>query len=149
MYLLDTQIFQDLVRGDSSDAGCRAVRDFIGLAEQRRQRVGASVISAAILRYEISLEDPGPYRANWERRLDFALNNFVRAGALYEVDARTAEAWASLKALPLTDDDGDDLGDDERLVIATAAAHGLRLVSRDQGALQPVVDALGLAIENV
>lgn len=148
MYLLDTRVFQDLVRGDS-DADCTAVREFIARAEQRRQRVGASVISVAMLRYDIALLDPGPYRDNWERRLGFALNNFVRTGALYEVDSRTADIWASLKAMPLTDGEGDELGDDERLVIATALAHSLRLLSRDHEMLQPIVEALALAIENV
>lgn len=149
MYLLDTEVFEDLVLGDLDDSHCAAVSQFVDQAERRQLRVGASVISVAMLRYDVSNLEAGPDRTNWEKRLSKAVARLTMKTALYDVDMQTADTWAMIKPVTLLDADGDDMGDDQRMVLASAVRHGLLLITRDRGLYQPVIDSLGLQIEDI
>ncbi|HVQ08278.1 MAG TPA: hypothetical protein VMS43_07565 [Allosphingosinicella sp.] len=149
MYLLDTQLFADFVSADPDNPVYTRATSFVTLAEQRHLRVSISVVTIGMIRSEVSQLPAGPIRGNWERRLDAAAHSWSQSTQLYEVDWKTVESWAIVKVMDLRDAAGDVLGDDERLVVATALAHSLRLVTSTPEIYAPVAQALGLNIEAV
>jgi predicted nucleic acid-binding protein len=125
MYLLDTQALADLVSG-----GDNATRSFASQAEAEDREVRVSVISLGALRAEIdAIIDPAE-RENWDRRFQITFSRLRSDGRILDVELRISLEWAILKNMgDLVDKGGREIGDDERLVIATAIIERLILVT--------------------
>lgn len=145
MYLLDTQALTDLVSGHDN-----AAREFVANAERRNLDVRVSVISFGALKAEIGeIKDPCE-KENWGQRFEITLNHYRTNGKLLDVDRRISLEWALLKYMDLpTKDKNKQLGDDERLVVATALVERLVLVTSSPKLYQPTVDQRGLHVKGI
>jgi len=148
VYLLDTQAFLDFLEGNPADAESSAAMRFVAEAEEARRRVSVSVVSIGMIRWAVEQLKPGPQRHNLERRLNMAVHTLELGGQIYELDRDAVEAWVQLRAVELFDADGAVMGDDERMVAATALAKSLTLVTRWPQIYQPAAD-YGLAVRPV
>ena len=146
MYLLSTQVLADLVSRDPD----RKVFGWLARARPSGSELFASVISFGIV--ASSIEDlPKHGRGEWRRLLQEGRRPFLEQGTLIDVDLPIVDTWAaSLRGLQLLEaDDGGEgaaLGDDERLVIATAIARRLTLVAPPEPYLDALCDRTALAV---
>jgi predicted nucleic acid-binding protein len=131
MYLLGTQEFTDLA---SRDTACPI---FAWLQEVKPSQTDLfiSAISVGILHSSVEALQQQD-RENWRRLLAQAKRSFDNAGGIIDVDMGIVETWAgSLRGLDLIEEDPAtggkvQLGEDARLVVATAIRRGYTLVTR-------------------
>lgn len=141
MYLLGSDAFKDLASRDRS----RAVFGWLAGARPGPSQLFASVISLGVLAFTIE-QQPAPERDHWRRLLAEARRDFAGQGALIDIDAAIAAEWSRLRGLLLHYDDGEEVGDDELLVVATALARDLTLVARREGYHQEIADRTALQL---
>lgn len=144
MFLLDTQALTDFVRGDDNPA-----RKFCVTAENQKLEIGASVVSLGALKAEIDQFTDPSERETWEKRFDIALNKFEDRDQLFDVEKRIAIEWSIIKNMPLYTEEDEELGDDERLVVATALIDRLTLVTSFPHRYNLVTDRRGLRIRGL
>ena len=141
MYLLGTDQFGDLASLDQE----RAVFAWLATATPRRNELFVSVLSIGVLANTIEGKD-NPERDNWRRLLSEARRQFNDAGLVIDVDQSIVDVWAALRGLGLDYDDGEAVGDDELLVVATAIARDLTLVTRPEAYHQKIADRTTLKL---
>jgi predicted nucleic acid-binding protein len=147
MYLLGTQEVVDLVKRDQK----RPILVWLNTARPGRNDLFVSAISLGQLAQEIELTQQ-PARDQWRRVLQVARRGFESQGSIINVDMEVVDAWASnLRGRDLTVIDpvtgnSIQLGEDDRLVIATAIARGYSLVTQRTPALDEVTKRSKLTI---
>jgi predicted nucleic acid-binding protein len=149
MYLVDSQEFADLA---SRDQG-RAISSWLKATRPGRLELFVSALSIGIVAQTI--EDlPQTERGHWRRLLSEARRSFIENGAVIPVDLQIVDTWASsLRGVDLFYEDEssgyrEPLGEDTRLVLATAIARGLTLVSRSAAHLDVVCERTTLTVVN-
>ena len=147
MYMLASQELADLASRDPE----KAIARWLHRLNLGARDVFVSVISLGIL--ASSIEDlPRQRRDEWRRLLAEARRTFQDTGGILDVDLRVVDIWATqLKAIELFEvnhvsGDTRPLGEDERLVIATAIAHGHTLVSRPRAYLDEICENTTLTV---
>lgn len=127
MYLLDSQQAMDLLSRDHSRAVFRWLRE----AEPRQNDLFVSVLSMGQIAQTIEgMAQSG--RNHWRRLLQEGRRAFEEAGSIVSVDMAIVEIWqhdlrgAAIADIPHADD---ELGEDDRLIIATAIARNCALVT--------------------
>jgi predicted nucleic acid-binding protein len=123
LYLIDTNVLSEPSKPDPN-------REVIDWGEaQPRDSVAVSVISLGEVRFGIDLMHHGAQRAKLERWLKVSVLDYFH-GRMLSVTKRVALKWAQLAAaeqkrgrrLPIADG----------LLLATAAVHGLTIVTRNE-----------------
>ena len=147
MYLLGSQEFADLT---SRDEG-RTIFRWLKATPLGSSDLFVSALSIGILANTI--EDlPPSERQQWRRLLAAARREFDALGAIIPVDLEIADAWsAHLRGRDLFEEDpitGDRelLGEDTRLIIATAIARNLTLVTRREPYHDEIIDSTTLTV---
>jgi predicted nucleic acid-binding protein len=131
MYLLGTQEFADLASRDP----VRPIVSWLKQVQPSRNDLFISAISVGILHNSVEAMQQQE-RENWRRQLTQAKRTFAGAGGIIDVSMDIVETWASsLRGLDLIEEDpttGDkvQLGEDQRLVVATAIRRGYTMVTR-------------------
>jgi toxin FitB len=123
LYLLDTNVLSE----SSKPSPNRAVTRWA--EEQPREILAVSAISLGEVRYGVDLLEHGAQRAKLERWLKVSVLEYFR-GRVLSVTKQVALKWAHLAAaekkrgrtLPMADG----------LLLATAAIHGLTIVTRNE-----------------
>lgn len=141
MYLLATEQFADLTSRDAN----RPIARWLKTAAPGRIELFISVISIGVVADSIE-DQPSPDRGNWRRLLSEARRQFADHGCIIDVDQAVAEAWAGLRGIRLNYDDGEPVGDDMLLVVATAIARDLTLVTERQAFHDEIADRTTLKI---
>jgi hypothetical protein len=130
-FLLSTPAVTQLVSRKPNN-----VRDWS--KQHRPVDVSASVISLAIIESELH-DYKGIDRLNWLRYVQDFKHQFQREGRLLPVDVKVANLYSLLRGFPLVED-GEPIGEDEKMILATAIALGLTWVGRETEA------TLGLSV---
>ncbi|WP_288350727.1 hypothetical protein [uncultured Thalassospira sp.] len=144
MYLFDSQAFSDFVSGDTS----KAAWGFFSKEEKSGRDVLVSRISIGLLSAEIE-NLQAMDRINWRKRLSNARRLFEVNRLVREVTSHVVDEWAEIRNMELQDSNGAPLGDSETLVIATAIAHQLSLVTSSPNIYAPVVQNSGLLVTGI
>jgi predicted nucleic acid-binding protein len=127
MYLLDTQQVMDLFSRDAT----RPIFHWLEGSKPRRTDLFVSVISLGQIAQAIEDMDAAK-RNHWRRLHQAGSRDLENAGSVIDVDAGIVEVWqANLRGDRLGDlaDADDELGEDDRLIFATAIARGYALVT--------------------
>ena len=136
MYLLDTQQVMDLFSRDKT----RPIFQWLDDAKPRKPDLFVSVISLGQIAYAI--EDMSVAKRNhWRRLYQEGRRNLEEAGSIIDVAAEIVEVWqANLRGDRLSDlnDADEELGEDDRLIVATAIARGYALVTAGSRLLQEI-----------
>ena len=132
-FLLDTNVVSEWVK-PRPDAGLVA-----WLAEVDEDRVLLSVVTLAELRYGIARMAAGPRRARLETWLSEELPLRFE-GRVLPVDDAVAHGWGELVAH--REAAGRPLGVIDAFIAATAAVHGLTLVTRNVADFSGSVEAI-------
>jgi predicted nucleic acid-binding protein len=123
LYLLDTNVLSE----SSKPSPDRAVTRWA--EEQPREILAVSAISLGEVRYGVDLLEHGAQRAKLERWLKVSVLEYFR-GRVLSVTKQVALKWAQLGA---TDQKrGRHLSMSDGLLLATAAVHGLTIVTRNE-----------------
>ncbi len=147
MYLLGSQELADLVSGEEG----RPIFNWLGVAEPREDDLFVSVISLGLVAQMIEAL-PGIDREPWRRVLARGRRALEERGSVIDVDMTIVDVWASsLRGEPLVEIDPEtnieyDLGEDERLVIATAIARNYSLVTKRTEPLDAIASRTTLTI---
>lgn len=141
MYLLSTDEFCDLASRDES----RAIFPWLDRVKPGRHELFVSVISLGVVADTVEAEATLT-RGHWRRLLSEARRQFAERGCLIDVDPSIVDFWAGLRGLGLNYDDGDQVGDDALLVVATAIARDLTLVARLERYLEEIADRTTLKL---
>ena len=127
MYLLDSQQVMDLLSRDRT----RPVFEWLAEAKPRQTDLFVSIISLGQI--ADTIEEMAPNERNhWRRLLQEGRRDFEEQGSLIDVDAAIVDAWqAGLRGRHLGDipDADEELGEDDRLIVATAIARDYALVT--------------------
>lgn len=142
-FLLSTQSFADFISRRPN-----AVRRWA--KEQPEIAVAVSVISVGAVAAAIDAGVPPEHEkefdpASWRRYLAEFEDKMHRQGRLLVVDRDVVRTWSSFRDRNLEDDGGELVGEDTKLIWATAIAHGLVLVDRP-GSGTASLNALGLQV---
>ena len=127
MYLLDSQQAMDLLSRDDK----RPIFEWLRDAQPRQNDLFVSVISLGQIAQTIEQMSPRD-RNHWRRLLQEGRRAFEEQGSVVDVDMAIVEAWqANLRGPNLADiaDADEALGEDDRLIIATAIARNYALVT--------------------
>jgi predicted nucleic acid-binding protein len=142
--MLNTQCFTDLASRDPD----RTITRWLAETRPAGSELFVSVVSLGIV--SASIEHlPAAERGAWRRLLAEARRTLLERRALLQVDLDVVDAWSTLRDLEIFEDDGDGpapVGEDERLVIATAIARDLTLVAARVGYLDVIADATTLKL---
>ena len=136
MYLLDTQQVMDLFSRDRT----RPVFQWLGTAEPGRNDLFVSVLSLGQIAAAIEAMEPAP-RNHWRRLYQEGRRSLLEAGSIIDVDAAIVDVWQSdLRGERLASIDGadDTMGEDDRLIFATAIARGYALVTEGSALLREI-----------
>lgn len=142
MYVLDTQALADFVQGDENTA-----RQFLRNAERQNQQVYVSIISFGALKAGIDSIADSAKRDTWVQRFNIAIDQF--RPMLFNVEERTSLEWAILKNMDIRTASGEELGDDERLILATAIIESKALVTSTPEIYNSVADRRGLRMREI
>jgi predicted nucleic acid-binding protein len=138
MYLLDTQQVMDLFSRDTT----RPVFQWLSDSKPGRPDLFVSVISLGQIAHAI--EDMGVAKRNhWRRLYQEGRRSLEEAGSIINVDAGIVDVWqANLRGSRLSDlaDADEELGEDDRLIFATAIARGYALVTAGSRLLQEIAE---------
>lgn len=123
---------------------------FLWLNEVRPQKsqLFASVISLGQIAQAIENMDP-PGRNQWRRLYQEGRRSLEETGGIIDVDVSIVDAWhANLRGSLLDDisDSDDELGEDDRLILATAIARGYALVCVGSSVFTTISQRTPLAI---
>jgi predicted nucleic acid-binding protein len=143
MYLLDTQPLMDVLSRDHS----RRVFDWIDMARPQESDLFVSVISLAQIAHFIEGMETSK-RNQWRRLLQEGRNEFETRGSVVNVDAAIVDVWqASLRGDNLAAVEGaaEELGEDDRLIIATALARGFTFVTPESEIIDAIAERTALA----
>jgi predicted nucleic acid-binding protein len=147
MYLLGSQEFADLT---SRDEG-RTIFQWLKATPLGSSDLFVSALSIGMLANTI--EDlPPPEREQWRRLLAAARRQFEALGGIIPVDLEIVDAWsAHLRGRELFEEDPaagyrEMLGEDTRLIIATAIARNLTLVTRREPYHDEIINSSTLTI---
>jgi predicted nucleic acid-binding protein len=147
MYLLGTQELTDLFSRDPA----RPIIAWLRETQPADNQLFVSVISLGILAHQIEDLDPGS-RNHWRRLYAEGRRSLADKGSIIDVDMAIVDQWAtSLRGLDLTEEDGltgdrFEMGEDSRLVIATAITRGYSLVTRITPAIEVIAEQTTLTI---
>lgn len=125
MYLLDSQVVMDLFSRDEE----RSV--FSWLKEERRQ-IFISVLTIGQLNNTVDDMLEPTTRNHWRRLCQEGARTLEEQGSLIDIDKNIVEIWQAnlrgnrLEKIPQA---GDLLGEDDRLIIATAIARNYTFVT--------------------
>lgn len=139
MYLLGSQQVADLFSRDKA----RPIFAWLDRTQPGASDLFVSVVSLGMLANMVESLDPTE-RGSWRRLLASGRRSFAKAGGIVDVDLAAVDVWAGqLRGVDLTDEDpvsGERflLGEDERLVIATAIARKYSLVTRSTPLLEEI-----------
>ncbi|WP_041926895.1 PIN domain-containing protein [Methylocystis sp. SC2] len=144
MYLLDTQQVMDLFSRDAA----RPVFQWLEETRPGKSDLFVSVISLGQIAHAI--EDMGVTQRNhWRRLYQEGRRDFEQSGGVIDVDAAIVDVWqAGLRGDRLIDvpDADDELGEDDRLIFATAIARGYALVTNGSRQLQDIAERTTLSM---
>jgi predicted nucleic acid-binding protein len=136
MYLLDTQQVMDLFSRDTT----RPVFQWLSDSKPGRPDLFVSVITLGQIAHAI--EDMGVAKRNhWRRLYQEGRRSLEEAGSVIDVDAGIVDVWqANLRGSRLSDlaNADEELGEDDRLILATAIARGYALVTEGSRLLQNI-----------
>jgi predicted nucleic acid-binding protein len=141
VYLLGADQFQEVASRDRD----RAIFKWLATSAPGRNDVFVSVLAIGILSHSIEDLD-NPERDNWRRRVSEARQQFNATGSVIDVDQSIVDVWATLRGLSFNYDDGEPVGDDELLIVATAIARDLTLVTQVQGYHREIADRTTLKL---
>lgn len=147
MYLLGSQELADLVSGEEG----RPIFNWLDAAEPGEDDLFVSVISLGLVAQMIE-SLPIVDREPWRRVLARGRRALEERGSVIDVDMAIVDVWASsLRGEPLVEVDPEtsieyDLGEDERLVVATAIARNYSLVTRRTEPLDAIASRTTLTI---
>jgi predicted nucleic acid-binding protein len=145
MYLLDSQAVFDLFSRDES----RPIFSWLNEAGRDVRQLFVSVISLGQIAHAI--EDLPPQdRNHWRRLFQEGRRVLEERGSLIDVDMAIVDVWESnLRGNRLVDvpDADDELGEDDRLIIATAIARNYVLVSPGSRLIEEIAQRTTLAIQ--
>jgi len=136
MYLLDSQQVMDLFSRDQT----RQIFRWLNTAQPGRTEMFVSVLSLGQIAGAIEDMDAVP-RNHWRRLYQEGRRIFDDAGGIIDVDGAIVDVWqANLRGNRLSDIPGadDQLGEDDRLIFATAIARGYALVTE----ASPILSAI-------
>lgn len=134
MYLLDTQQLLDLF----SERQDRPIFAWLTQARPGQNGLFASVVSLGILAHGVERLAPSD-RSHWRRLYQEGRRKLEDQGGIVFVDYAVVDAWqGALRADAFIPPNGKSIGEDQRLVYATAIARNLTLVT----AASPVIDQL-------
>jgi predicted nucleic acid-binding protein len=142
VYLLSDQCFADLASRDPE----RGVARWLAEARPGPKELYVSAVSIGMVAAEIERLAPAE-RGPWRRLLAEARRVFLERDCVLDVDLSVVDAWTTLRNLELAVDDGDGVrpvGEDTRLVVATAIARDLTLVTGHAPYLDTVADVTTL-----
>ncbi|MFG1393470.1 PIN domain-containing protein [Xanthobacter agilis] len=144
MYLLDTQQVMDLFSRDEA----RPIFQWLEETKPGKGDLFVSVISLGQIAHAIEDMSVSP-RNHWRRLYQEGRRDFEEAGGVIDVDAAIVDVWqAGLRGDRLIDVAGaeEDLGEDDRLIFATAIARGYALVSSGSRQLQDIAERTTLTM---
>jgi|GEM_PF-1396138 len=136
MYLLDTQIVLDMFSRDQT----RPVFQWLAEDPGNPKQIFVSIISLGQISNTIE-DTPPVLRNNWRRLVQEGQRQLQDQGCLIDVTSEIVEVWqANLRGNRMVDIEGaeESLGEDDRLIIATAIARNYTLVSRDSRLLTEI-----------
>lgn len=137
-YLLSTAALNDLVSRTSEMV---AFTKSVGY-----NSIHVSVISAGVLYAEIDALSPSASnKHNLAKNLDVIMRKVQNSKGVRDLSLDIVKTWATFDNLPLKNSDGDFLGMESTLVIATALVSQLKLVTPSEPWL-PTLIARGLHV---
>jgi predicted nucleic acid-binding protein len=147
MYLLGSQEVSDLISRDQN----RPIFGWLQSVELGESDLFVSALSLGQVSHMVELLNQ-PDRDHWRRLLAQGRRTFDDRGCVLGVDLGVVDVWASgLRGMELIDVDPQtgenfELGEDDRLIIATAIARGYSLVTKRTPALNMVAQWTTLTI---
>jgi predicted nucleic acid-binding protein len=144
MYLLDSQQVLDLFSRDST----RAIFQWINDTKPGEADLFVSVISLGQIAHTID-DLPPPERNHWRRLYNEGRRDFLERGGVIDVDGGIVDVWQSQlrgSRLDHIKDAAEELGEDDRLVVATAIQRGYSLVTRKSLVLQEITKITTLTL---
>ena len=136
MYLLDTQQVMDLLSRDQA----RAVFQWLKESKPGQNDLFVSVLSLGQIAHAIEDMAAAP-RNHWRRLYREGRRRLEDAGSIIDVDTGIVDTWqADLRGsrLAAINDADDYLGEDDRLIFATAIARGYALVTQGSPLLREI-----------
>jgi predicted nucleic acid-binding protein len=138
-FLLSTQAVADFISRKPT-----AVRKWA--ESQPAIEIVASVISIGAIAAELeSGSVPAKDAASWKRYLADFEDKMHRSARLLTVDRDVVRKWALFRDSDLKDNGGALVGEDDKLIWATAVTHGLVLVDKPSAGTDSLA-ALGLQV---
>lgn len=144
MYLLDTAVLTELIRG-ASDVFSKQLKSL----EKSGGGISASIISFAVLKTKINQINAPADRDIWERRFERGLASFKKGHLILDIDENVAFEWSLVQTIPLTNRDGTEIGDNDRLVIASALTGKKTLVTFWSEIYQDLVRDRNLSVQSI
>lgn len=144
MYLLDTQQVMDLFSRNQE----RPIFKWLSQNRPGESDLFASVLSFGQIAHAIEGME-GPSRNQWRRLHQEGRRRFEELGGIINVDGAIVDVWHSdLRGdrLAGVQDAGGILGEDDRLIIATAIARGYALVTQFDAALAAIAERTTLIL---
>jgi predicted nucleic acid-binding protein len=141
MFLLGSDTFRDLASRDRS----RKVFIWLTATHPGQSQLFASAISVGVVAYSVE-QLPSTDRDHWRRLLSQARRQFENEGGILDVNAQDALEWARLREFDLRHDNGDEVGDDDLLVIAAAISRDLTLVTVREAYHEQIVQGTALSL---
>ena len=147
MYLLGTQELTNLFSLDPA----RSIHGWLQNVRPGEHELFVSAISLGMIANQIERLELAE-RNQWRRRYAEGRRKFEDRGSIVHVDIGVVDVWASnLRGRDLVDDDETTgertpLGEDSRLVIATAITRGYSLVTKMTPVLQDIANFTTLTI---
>lgn len=129
----------------------RAIFRWLGETKPGKNDLFVSIISLGQIAHAI--EDMDVSRRNhWRRLYQEGRRDFAEAGSIIDVDAAIVEVWqANLRGDRLMDvpDADKELGEDDRLVFATAITRGYALVTTGSQQLKDIAERTTLSMTTI
>jgi predicted nucleic acid-binding protein len=145
MYLLNSQVVFDLFSRDEN----RPIFQWLSESVRDVRQLFVSVISLGQIAHAI--EDLPPQdRNNWRRLVQEGRRVLKVRGSLIDIDMDFVDVWeSSLRGNRLVDvaDAEEQLGEDDRLIIATAIARNYVLVTPGSRLIEEIAERTTLAIQ--
>jgi len=145
MYLLDSQVVFDLFSRDRD----RPIFQWLDEARPSDKQLFISVISLGQIAHAI--EELSPQQRNqWRRLFQEGRRVLEDQGSLIDVDMAIVDVWqSSLRGNRLIEvpDAEEELGEDDRLIIATAIARNYVLVTPGSHLIEEVAQRTTLATQ--
>lgn len=147
MYLLGSQEVADLFSRDKA----RPIFEWLEAARPRETELFVSVISIGMVSHMVEAMDQTD-RGSWRRLLSMGRRTLELSGSIINVDAGIVDVWASkLRGVDLIAEDPSSgelfqIGEDDRLVVATAIARDYSIVTKRTTCLDQIVEFTTLTI---